>query len=203
MSETASGALQIVQIAPQIAPGSGVAGVAYELERALIAKGAHVTRFTEAEARGHPGRQRSSRIGHARRCDLVLASWGHVAPERFLSDRPDAVSICHNDALVGDMYVNHGLLSAAMRARGHYVWRMVRNPLHLFTSLRDRIRYRGSFHRVIIALTAREASLLTETYGAMRPPIEVIPNGVDLERFRTADSRRAPGGPTRARRERG
>ena len=202
MSETASGALQIVQIAPQIAPGSGVAGVAYELERALIAKGAHVTRFTEAEARGHPGRQRSSRIGHAR--DVIWFSIvGTRRARAFLSDRPDAVSICHNDALVGDMYVNHGLLSAAMRARGHYVWRMVRNPLHLFTSLRDRIRYQGSFHRVIIALTAREASLLTETYGAMHAANRGDPQRRGPGTIPHADSRRAPGGPTCARREGG
>jgi UDP-glucose:(heptosyl)LPS alpha-1,3-glucosyltransferase len=95
--------------------------------------------------------------------------------------------------MVGDIYVNHGLLQAAMRARGNYTWRMVRNPLHLFTAVRDRIRYRGDHHRVIVALTAHEADLLRETYGAVRAPIEVIPNGVDVDRFRLprADERDA------------
>ncbi|MGH7292851.1 MAG: glycosyltransferase family 4 protein, partial [Myxococcota bacterium] len=88
------------------------------------------------------------------------------------------------DVLVGDVYVHHGLLQAAMRARGHYVWRMVRNPLHVFTALRDRIRYRSDRHRVIVALTSEEARLLRDTYRVVRPPIEVIPNGVDVERFR-------------------
>ena len=41
MTPTDPGPLHIVQIAPEISPGSGVAGVAYELERALTAAGAH------------------------------------------------------------------------------------------------------------------------------------------------------------------
>jgi len=107
---------------------------------------------------------------------------------RFLAQRPDAVSICHNDVLAGDVYVNHGLLQAAMRARGNYAWRMVRNPVHLFTAIRDRIRYRSRTHRAIVALTSAEAELLVETYGRVRAPIHVIPNGVDVERFRPPDA---------------
>ena len=53
MSEqTSPKPLHIVQIAPDIAPGSGVAGVASALEREFIAKGVSVERFTLAEARG-------------------------------------------------------------------------------------------------------------------------------------------------------
>ena len=40
----------IVQIAPAIEPGSGVAGVAYNLERELAAAGAEVERFTATDA---------------------------------------------------------------------------------------------------------------------------------------------------------
>ena len=179
--------VRIVQIAPEISPGSGVAGVAYELERALTAAGAHMERFTQIEARRHPATAPRSRLGHA--WDVVwFSTVGTRRARTFLASRPDAVSICHNDALIGDVYVNHGLLQAAMRARGHYVWRMVRNPLHLFTALRDRRRYRGDYHRLIVALTPREAALLTETYGRVRAPIEVIPNGVDIARFRPPTS---------------
>ncbi len=90
--------------------------------------------------------------------------------------------------MTGDIYVNHGLLQAAMRARGDYAWRMVRNPVHLFTALRDRIRYRGRTHRAVVALTTDEASLLRSVYGRVRAPIHVIPNGVDTERFRPPDA---------------
>ena len=192
-----------MQIAPEISPGSGVAGVAYELERALTAAGAHVERFTRAEAGGHAGTAPRSRLGHA--WDVVwFSTAGTRRAKAFLAARPGAVSICHNDALVGDLYVNHGLLQAAMRARGHYVWRMVRNPLHLFTAPRDRRRYRGDYHRLIIALTPREAALLTETYGRVRAPIEVIPNGVDVARFRLppSTSGRPPGANSASARQR-
>ena len=179
---------RIVQIAPAIEPGSGVAGVAYNLERELAAAGAEVERFTAAEAgRRLDGSGSRSALGtHLERARNVVwfSTVGTARARRFLADRPDAVSICHNDVLAGDIYVNHGLVQAAMRARGGYAWRMVRNPVHLFTALRDRIRYRGHRHRAIVALTTTEAELLVATYGRVSPPIHVIPNGVDVDRFR-------------------
>lgn len=181
----------VVQIAPTISPGSGVAGVAFALEREFVAAGATVERFTAADAgrtlAGSP--TRSAFATHlARARDVVwFSTVGTRRARRFLAERPDAVSICHNDALAGDIYVNHGLLQAAMRARGNYAWRMVRNPVHLFTALRDRIRYRGRAHRAIVALTDTEAALLRSTYGKVRAPIHVIPNGVDIDRFRPAE----------------
>ena len=56
---------------------------------------------------------------------------GTLRARRFLLERPDAVSICHNNAMVGDVYVNHGVVGAAMRARGNSMWRMVRNGLRM------------------------------------------------------------------------
>lgn len=178
--------LHIVQIAPAISPGSGVAGVAFNLEREFVALGATVERFTASTARRPSRRQPKSSIGaHLERAGNVVwfSTVGTARAKRFLAERPDAVSICHNDVLAGDVYVNHGLLQVAMKARGNFVWRMVRNPVHLFTSLRDRIRYRGRAHRAVVALTSREAELLVTTYGRVRAPITVIPNGVDTERF--------------------
>lgn len=181
----------IVQISPSIEPGSGVAGVADALEREFRDRGATVERFTAREAGRRPRRPPRSafaaRVRHLH--DVVwFSTVGTARARRFLASRPDAVSICHNDAMVGDIYVNHGLLVVAMRTRGHYAWRMVRNPLHLFTATRDRIRYRGTIHRAIVALSDEEAKLLVETYGRIPAPIHVIPNGVDLERFRPADA---------------
>ncbi|MEV1128809.1 glycosyltransferase [Agromyces sp. NPDC049794] len=181
----------IVQIAPSIGAGSGVAGVAYALEREFIAAGATVERFTAAHAGRPPLGTRRTVLGtHLARASNVIwfSTFGTRRARRFLAQRPDAVSICHNDVMAGDIYVNHGLLQAAMRARGQYVWRMVRNPVHLFTAARDRIRYRGRTHRAIIALTTAEAELLRTTYGRVRAPIHIIPNGVDVDRFRPADA---------------
>lgn len=177
---------RIVQIAPTIEPGSGVAGVAFALEQEFRAAGVPVERFTAADAGRELARPHRTTLGlHLARAGNVIwfSTVGTRRAKRFLATRPDAISITHNDVMAGDVYVNHGLLQAAMRARGNYAWRMVRNPVHLFTALRDRIRYRGRTHRAIVALTAGEADMLREVYGRVRAPITVIPNGVDIERF--------------------
>jgi glycosyltransferase involved in cell wall biosynthesis len=182
---------RIVQIAPEIAPGSGIAGVAFDLERELAAAGVVVERFTMTEARaGRPLPSPRSRLAHA--WDVVwFSTVGTARARRFLATRPGAVSICHNDAMIGDVYVNHGLLQASMRARGNYIWRMLRNPVHVFTAVRDRIRYRSGIHAAVVTLSAEETRRLTETYGRVAAPVTVIPNGVDLDRFRppTVDER--------------
>lgn len=195
---------RIVQIAPFIGPGTGVAGVAWNLERELRVLGATVERFTFDDARPGTPRSRPERAkthGGAARAPRVFAQsrlgariargWGLVwfstvgttRARRFLAERPDAIAICHNSVMAGDVYVNHGVVLAAMRARGRPAWLMVRNPFHIFTYLRDRIRYRGRTHRAVVALSQSDAAELHSTYGRVRPPIVVIPNGVDLDRF--------------------
>lgn len=180
---------RVVQIAPEIAAGSGVGGVAHHLESELRRAGVRVERFTMREARGSwlpaPG---SGLLGKAALALRVVwfSTVGSLLARRFLARRPDAVAICHNDVLAGDIYVNHGILRAAMRARGHYVWRMARNPLHLFTTVRDARRFRGRTHSVVVNLTDNERSLLETTYPRVRPRRVVISNGVDTRRFSPA-----------------
>jgi len=177
--------MRIVQIAPEIAPGTGVGAVAFELEEQFRAKGVATERFTLSEARGRPTRPSRSRLGHA--WDVVwFSTVGTRRARRFLAERPGAVSICHNDVMAGDIYVNHGFLPAAMRARGAYAWRMLRNPLHLFTTTRDGIRYRGRTHEAVVVLTSVEEQLLTEAYPTAQSELAVIGNGVDLDRFRVS-----------------
>ncbi len=182
---TEPGPLHIVQIAPDIAPGSGVGGVAFALEQEFRSAGVVAERFTLDDARRRPrGDPGISGNRLVRAWQVVwFSTVGTQRARRFLATRAAAVSICHNDVMTGDIYVSHGLVQPAMRARGNYAWRMVRNPVHIFTALRDRIRYRGESHRAVVALTRGEAELLRATYGRVHPPITVIPNGVDLVRF--------------------
>jgi len=70
-----------------------------------------------------------------------------------------------------------------MKARGGYAWRMARNPIHLFTALRDTIRYASGAHAVVVNLTEGERRLLLRTYRRVRPRLVVISNGVDTERY--------------------
>ena len=123
---------------------------------------------------------------------MWFSTFGTVRARRFLAERPDAVSICHNDVMAGDIYVDHGVILASMRARGNPAWLMIRNPFHIFIHLRDLIRYRGRTHRVVVALAQADVTELRESYGRVRPRVVIIPNGVDLDRFRppTPEERR-------------
>lgn len=176
----------ILQIAPEIAPGSGVGGVAYQLEQQFLAAGVAVSRFTLAEARGawlpEPGPGLRGRLALLFRV-VWFSTIGTWLARRALAAAPTSISICHNDVLAGDIYVNHGILRAAMKARGHYLLRMLRNPLHLFTALRDAHRFRSRIHRVVVSLTTREAELLSSTYSKVSAESVVIANGVDIDRF--------------------
>ncbi len=185
----------VVQIAPQIGPGTGVGAVAYALEREWTDLGHDVRRFTLADCGGDrlpaTGRGAAGKLALALRV-VWFSTVGTARARRMLRALPDAVSVCHNDAVAGDLYVNHGNLHAAMRSRGHYAWRMVRNPMHLFVWARDRRRYAGTTHRLVVNLSESERASLLGTYR-VTPPTTVIGNGVDLDRFRPAtyEERRA------------
>jgi UDP-glucose:(heptosyl)LPS alpha-1,3-glucosyltransferase len=189
--------VRIVQIVPFIGPGTGVAGVAFNLERELLALGARVERFTFNDAlRGRSRPWPKTRLLARLRGGWRMVWFSTVGTRRarqFVAARPEAVVICHNNVLAGDVYVNHGLLLASMRARGRSWWGLYRNPVHVFVYLRDRVRYRGRTHRAVVCLSEADAADLRATYGPVRPRIVVIPNGVDLERFRppTPEERRA------------
>ncbi|MEA5153899.1 glycosyltransferase [Raineyella sp.] len=179
--------MRIVQIVPEVRAGSGVEGVAYALEQAFDRRGVPTERFTLDEAGAGwlalPEGQLGRTVVRALRT-VWFSTVGTARARRFLAQRPDAVAICHNDVLAGEVYVNHGIVRAAMKARGQFAWRMVRNPLHLFTSARDILRYRSGVHRVVVNLTEGERRLLEQTYPRLRPATVVIPNGVDTRRFR-------------------
>ena len=177
----------IVQITPEIGPGTGVGAVAHHLEQEWQQRGLDVRRFTLEDAGGAwlpaAGGGVPGRLALIARV-VWFSTVGTRRARRYLDAHPDAVSVCHNDALAGDVYVNHGIVQVAMRARGHYWFRMVRNPLHLFTTVRDRRRYtRPATHRLVVNLVHDEDRLLREAYPGLAIPTVVIGNGVDTARF--------------------
>ena len=179
----------IIQAAPYIERGAGVAGVAFNLEGALRGSGIRTERFTLRNAYG--GWIPRPAGGMARKAALLVeVIWfslvGGWLFRRLLAERDDVVGICHNDALAGDIYVNHGVLKAAMKARGNFIKRVARNPLHPFVLARDYVRYGSSIHRVVVALTNGEKETLLAAYPRLRSEVVVIPNGVDIERFSAA-----------------
>ncbi|GAA2493428.1 glycosyltransferase family 4 protein [Terrabacter carboxydivorans] len=178
----------IVQITPEIGPGTGVGAVAWHLEQEWQHQGIDVRRFTLDEAGG--AWLPSPRGGLTGRLALIarvvwFSTVGTHRARGYLRAHPDQRSVCHNDAVTGDVYVNHGLVEAAMRARGHHLLRMARNPLHLFTTARDRRRYsRAGSHRLVVNLVTDEERLLREIHPHLAIPTVVIGNGVDVDRFR-------------------
>jgi UDP-glucose:(heptosyl)LPS alpha-1,3-glucosyltransferase len=182
----------IIQITPEIGPGTGVGAVAHHLEQEWQRLGVDVRRFTLAEAGGawlpQPGGGVAGRLALVARV-VWFSTVGTRRARRVLHAHPEQLSVCHNDAMVGDVYVNHGLVEAAMLARGHHRLRLVRNPVHLFTTTRDRVRYsRPGTHRLVVNLVSDEERLLRELHPRLAIPTVVIGNGVDTERFRPPTS---------------
>ena len=182
--------IRVLQVTPEIGPGTGVGSVAFHLEREWAARGIPTARFTMAEARGAwlpaagaPGLR--GRLIVATRV-VWFSTVGTVLARRAAKRQaPGTVVICHNDALAGDVYVNHGIVLQAMRNRGGAFARVLRNPLHPFTITRDLMRYRSRrIHQVVVNLTSTDAAALQHTYGRVRPRSVVIGNGVDTDRFR-------------------
>lgn len=175
--------MRILQIAPVIGPGTGVGAVAHHLETAWAAEGHDVSRFTLAEAHGTwiptPGPGLRGKLALAARV-VWFSTVGTYLVRRQLRRRPGTVSICHNDALAGDVYVNHGILQVAMKARGRFLLRMLRNPMHLFIAARDTLRYSTAVHQVVVNLVDEEDAALRSTYPRLRPRTVTIGNGVDV-----------------------
>ncbi|WP_169577192.1 glycosyltransferase family 4 protein [Sporichthya polymorpha] len=95
----------------------------------------------------------------------------------------NTVVISHNDCLVGDIFVNHGLLAEALRRR-YPTGFSGRNPIHWYLLPRDWIKYsRLSGRHAVVCLNSLDAELLTSHYPRCGAPISVIPNGVELTRF--------------------
>lgn len=185
---------RIVQIAPEFSTGRGVEAVAFHLEEEWNRLGVETARFSLEDAAGgwlpEPGPGVRGKLVLAARV-LWFSTVGTILARRFLrAQPPGTISVCHNDVVAGDVYVNHGIVAEAMRARGHALRRMVRNPLHLFTWLRDAVRFAGATHRVVVNLTTPEVAALRRTYPRVRPRMVVIGNGVDVVRYRPSTAGR-------------
>jgi glycosyltransferase involved in cell wall biosynthesis len=185
--------VRIVQVSRQIAPGGGVSGVADQMEKGFLAAGYECRRVTLDSVGISSSRplHRSRIVNKARLMRDVV--WYTIAGTVFARVRYGGrrnVLICHNDALVGDIYINHGLHKLAVMGSSR-ASRMLRNPLHLFIYLREELRHRLRLHRRIITLSSKDTRDLAKAYPVSRGRVVELANGVDVRRFIAARPRRA------------
>lgn len=187
---------KIIQSSRHIAPGRGVSQVAYNIEQELLKKGVFTERFTLVNlGKTHDfptGKVIASRIKLMK--DVVYYSIvGTNKLKKIANKEKDVIVITHNDALYGDIYVMHGLHKALV-SRSNKFKMLLRNPLHIFLLLREEIRYKNNakMHSVIVALTPEDKNEIIKFYNTSPDKIVVIPNGVNIEKFKPSlDNRKS------------
>jgi glycosyltransferase involved in cell wall biosynthesis len=182
-----SESLHIVHLVRRAGVGTGVGAVVAALDGQMREHGVETAIVTVAAVGAHRDPPRGWGASIVRAVEIV---WFTVAGSLRARVRyPEGgahVTISHNDALVGRIHVNHGVLREALRLRPDRRWRV--NPLHMFLLARERLRYRWAPHRVIVCLSRADERLLHGHYPRAIGRTRVIPNGVDVARFAVADS---------------
>ncbi|MFD0937483.1 glycosyltransferase family 4 protein, partial [Methylobacterium trifolii] len=108
-----------------------------------------------------------------------------VAATVALRRHRDAVVVSHGDSLKGDILVVHAVNAASLaekRRGGDWRWRL--NPMHAWVGLRDHLMIGGLRYRTYVAVSDRVSTELQQHYRVPEDRIRVIPNGIDLARFR-------------------
>lgn len=181
---------RIVQCARTIGAGYGVSGPTLQLEAAFQELGCVCERFsledlhirTEAMPGGSPW---LALLRFWRDVFLFSTLGSLVLWWRFGRRRqPGTVVICQVDALYGDLFVVRSLHKAFLETRPDRTLMLLRNPLHALVLARDYLRFKGKVHRHFVALSEANKQDLIRLYAVAPERITVIPNGVDLSRFR-------------------
>ncbi len=97
----------------------------------------------------------------------------------------DAVIVSHGDSLTGDVLAVHAVNAVSLgekKRAGNWLWLL--NPIHLWVALRDRFTIGGLRYRRYVAVSPRVAGELEAYYKVPRNLISVIPNGIDLSKFK-------------------
>jgi len=182
---------QVVQCIREIGSGGGVSGVAHALENSLRRKGIDVQSFTLANVG-------VTRSGTAHR-SLVLKKAIHLLDVVYFSLVGTLAArmqldykkvICHNDIVFGSIFVNHGLHRAMLDMSGRKMRMLARNPVHLFVLAREAIRFSLDVHSHYVCFAESEKNLLIRYYPKTKMKVRIIPNGVNLDRFKPDPVRR-------------
>eukprot|EP01037_Dinobryon_pediforme_P012674 gene12674-12768_t len=193
----------IVQIVQEFSTTGGVETVALELSRAfsrahmancvlaskvdgVVISGTNVEMVGSVLAK-LPTRGALRYIGRALVVPLFTVA-ATLAARRYAS----SVIISHGDSLAGDILVIHAVNAASLaekRRDGGWRWRL--NPMHVWVALRDRWMIGGLRYRRYVAVSRRVQEELQHYYKVPQARIQIIPNGIDLERFKPAPQTRS------------
>ena len=185
---------RIVQIAPAIAPGSGVAGVALHTSSASSRPRARPSSGSRA---AEAGRRRDRRRGAGRRSRRTSSAPGtssgsaRSARGARAASSPSAPTPCRS-ATTTSWPATSTSTTACCRRR---CARAATTPGAWCAIPCTCSRRSATASATAVARTARSSrsrrprpTCCVSTYGRVRAPIHVIPNGVDLERFRPPDA---------------
>jgi glycosyltransferase involved in cell wall biosynthesis len=187
---------RIVQVVQEFSTEGGVETVAFELARAWDRAG--IENLVLASAVGSPGESgckikrvapwlaRIPTRGAMRHLGrLIVVPLFTLLATLALRKHRDAVIVSHGDTLGGDVLVIHAVNAANLdekKRAGDWMWLF--NPIHLWIALRDRFMIGGRRYRKYIGVSPRVATELETYYNVPPELIEVIPNGIDLGKFK-------------------
>lgn len=188
--------LEIIQVVQELSTNGGAERVAWELARAFNRAGVKnkaiasnvgepiggntFIKRTAAWLAWIPTRGPLKHVGRG-----IVVPFFTIAATLELRRHPHAMVLSHGDSLRGDALVVHSVNRenlAQKRKAGYWTWLL--NPLHLWVWLRDRWMIRGLRYRMFVAVSARVSKDLQRHYAVPSERIRVIPNGIDVERFR-------------------
>ncbi|ACA20362.1 glycosyl transferase group 1 [Methylobacterium sp. 4-46] len=187
---------QVVQVIQEFSAAGGAETVAWELARTFARAGvpnhvianrvagrveAGITVETVAPWLARiPTRGPLRHLGR-----LLVVPAFTLAASLALRRHRGAVVISHGDSLAGDILVVHAVNAASLQEkRQEGRWRWLLNPMHLWVALRDRLMITGGRYARYVAVSRRVRTELQVHHGVPARQIEVIPNGIDLARFR-------------------
>ena len=191
-----AGGFRIVQAVQEYSTEGGVETVAFELAKAWDRAGvpnsvlASVVGCTDGTCkrleRVAPWLARIPTRGPMRHIGrLLVVPIFTLAATLALRKHRDEVIVSHGDTLSGDVLVVHAVNAVSLdQKKRSGNWKWLFNPIHLWVALRDRLMIGGQCFRKYVAVSPRVAGELEAYYKVPPQRISVIPNGIDLGKFK-------------------